>query len=569
MNSLKKSWWPTLTALSLAVVGTLAHADERESLEAIRQTTIGLIDALVDKGVLSREAADGMLKQAQQRAAEVSTSSVASPASAGKPVLRVPYVPESMKAQIRNEVKEEVLTQARAERWGVPNATPSWVDRIKIDGDFRFRFQSDRPGKDNTLPADYLAAEVNNNNGLSRAPDFASYAATQVNSVIPTASTVDNRDRERIRLRLGLSAKVADEVGVGVRLATGSATDRVSTNQTLGQNFNKYQLFVDRAFVRLDPAEWLTVQAGRIPNPWFSTDMVWSENLNFDGLAATTRWAPQGSDLTPFATVGWFPLREQTPPSRSSRWLVGAQLGTGWEVAARTKLKLGMAYYSYKNLEGRVDQNYDTGLNSSNQPVVVPRVNYGESEYPTGLRQKGNTVFETNPLFSPDIAPVWGLAYAFRPLVLTASAELTHFSPYSLLLSAEYVKNTAFDAANFHSRAGSAYDNVNPAGKSTGYHLKLAFGAAEVREAGQWQLSTSYRHIGSDAVLDAFTDSDLGLGGTNLQGYTLGGVYGLYRNTNLGMRYLSAKTIDTPLNAAYPNASYKVNSLQVDLNVRF
>jgi hypothetical protein len=37
----------------------------------------------------------------------------------------------------------------------------------------------------------------------------------------------------------------------------------------------------------------------------------------------------------------------------------------------------------------------------------------------------------------------------------------------------------------------------------------------------------------------------------------------------LGARYLSAQTIDTPLNAAYLSAKYKVNTLQVDLNVRF
>ncbi|MBC7702015.1 putative porin [Aquabacterium sp.] len=579
MNVLKKTWWPTLTALSLAMTGTLAHADERASLEALRQTTIGLIDALVDKGVLTREVADGMLKQAAPRATATDPDAPKpETTAAGKPVLRVPYVSDAMKAKIRNEVKEEVLTQARAERWGVPNATPSWVDRIKIDGDFRFRYQSDRPGKDNTMPSDYVAAEGTNKNGLSRAPDFASSALQGDNSLTPTSSTSDARERERIRLRLGVSARVADEVGVGIRLATGSATDRVSTNQTLGQNFNKYQLFVDRAFVRLDPADWVTVQAGRIPNPWFSTDMVWSDNLNFDGLAATGRWVTQGSAFSPFATLGWFPLREQTPPNRSSRWLMGAQVGTGWDVAARTKVKLGLAYYSYNNLEGKVDQSYVLGTNSSNQAVVVTGPEYGQYEYPTGLRQKGNTVFETNPT-SVDTSPLWGLAYAFRPLVLTASAELTHFSPYSLLISGEYVKNMAFDEASFHRRAGAFFDNKSPGGKSTGYHFKLAFGSAEVREQGQWQLATSYRHVGSDAVLDAFTDSDLGLGGTNLQGYTLGGSYGLYRNTNLGVRFLSAKTIDTPLNQAVVNiggqtvdfgqAKYKVNSLQVDLNVRF
>lgn len=559
-----------LTAMSLAIAATGASAQERESVEMIRQTTVNLIEALVQNGVLTREKADALIKDAQAKAQaqKPAQAEAGSESSAAKPVIRIPYVPESVRNQIRDEVKEEVVTQARAERWGVPNASPAWADRIKIDGDFRFRYQSDRQSRDNTPSTTYLNAEVANDNGLTRAPDLASYNVVS-NGVLATASTQDSRSRERIRMRLGLTAKVADEVGVGVRLATGNATDRVSTNQTLGNSFNKYQLFVDRAFVRLDAAESLTIQAGRMPNPWFSTDMVWSENLNFDGLAATFHLPTPPVDFAPYATVGWFPLREQTPPSRGSRWLMGAQLGAAWDAAARTRLKFGLAYYNYKNLAGEQDTNYDTALNGSGQPVVVPHVEYGKFEYPSGMRQRGNTVFETNPLFSTDIAPIWGLAYQFRPLVLTASAELTHFSPYSLLLSAEYAKNMAFDANSFHHRAGAAYLNVDPGGKDKGYHFKLAFGAPEVRETGQWQLSTSYRYVGSDAVLDAFTDSDLGLGGTNLQGFTLAGLYGLYRNTTLGARYLSAKTIDTPLNASYPNAKYKVNTLQVDLNVRF
>ncbi|MBI2731836.1 MAG: putative porin [Aquabacterium sp.] len=436
------SRWPQLTTLSLALSlslhAGLAHADERESLEALRQTTLGLINALVDKGVLSREAADAMLKQAQAKPSATTTaaaSTPAAPAADAKPVQRIPYVSEAMRAQIRNEVKEEVLTQARAERWGVPNASAAWTDRIKVDGDFRFRYQSDHAGNNNTPAYSYLASE-DLNDGIIRAPDFASYLSG--NSGVATGSTTDNRNRERIRLRLGITAKVSDEVGVGVRLATGSTTDRVSTNQTLGQGFNKYPLLVDRAFVRLTPLEGVDVLAGRFPNPWFSTDMIWSENLNFEGLATTARWEQPEASFVPFATVGAFPLREESPPTRGGRWLYGAQAGASWVPAERTKLKFGLAYYQYKNMEGRQDKDY--ALSGS---TFSPGSTYGQYEYAAGLRQKGNTLFETNPTSPSSLAPVWGLAYQFKPLVLTASAEFTHFSPYSLLLSGEFVKNTA------------------------------------------------------------------------------------------------------------------------------
>ncbi len=568
MTHNRKPLWLTLTALSLAVSAQVAHADERESLETLRQTTIGLIDALVDKGVLTRDAADAMLKQARTRAEAATASAPAAKpetTATGKLVQRVPYVSEAMKAQIRNEVKEEVLTQARAERWGVPNAAPSWVDRIKIDGDIRYRHQDDRPSGSNTAASSYQSSVADTSQGLMRAPEFALSDSNNNTK----ASTNDDRSRERMRLRLGLTAKVSDEVGVGVRLATGNADDRVSTNQTLGSNFNKYQLFVDRAFVKVEPVEWLNVNLGRMPNPWFSTDMVWSENLNFDGAAVTARWLQPDAPVEPFATVGAFPLRDQSAPTRGSRWLYGGQVGSAWQLGSRTRIKGGLAYYAYQNMAGREDTDYQ-GTDGS---TFVAGPSFGQYTYPLGtLGQKGNTLFETNPSFAPlqsNGLPYYGLAYDFRPVVLTVSAEFSHLSPYSLLATFEYVRNTAFSVTGFQKRAGSSYASVNPGGRADGYLLRLGFGSAEVREPGQWLAMFTYKHVGSDAVVDAFTDSDMGLGGTNVQGYSLGFTYGLYRNTNLGARFLSSKSIDSPINIFNPSAKYGVNSLQVDFNVRF
>jgi len=547
-----------------------AHADERESLENLRLTTQALIDALVEQGVLSRDKADALIRAAREKAAtEALTASRPKPnvTADGKPVLRVPYVPDSLRAQIRDEVKEEVIAQARAERWGVPNA-PTWTSRIKIDGDLRLRHQEDNPSGKNEAASTYTLAEVGNSNGISRSPDFASYAVNDASDILPTANTTKSRSRERLRLRLGLTAKVTDEVGVGVRLATGSATDRVSTNQTLGQNFNKYQLYVDRAFVRLDPAEWVSIQVGRIPNPWFSTEMTWSDNLNFEGVATTFRRPVVDDGFAPFLTLGYFPLRESSPPTRNGRSLLGAQVGTSLEIGSRTRVKLGLAYYSYNNIEGRSDSDYTVLSNG-----ISVGLNYGQYEYPVGLRQRGNTVFETNPLltFSNDvIKPTWGLAYQFKPLVLTASAEFTHFSPFNVMLAAEYANNTAFSASDFRKRADATYyANVNPGGRRDGYQLKMAVGSTEINDMHDWQVQFAYRHVGSDAVLDAFTDSDLGQGGTNLRGYTLGMTYGVDRHSSVAVRYMAAQNIDSTINSNYPTASYKVNTLQVDFNVRF
>lgn len=104
-------------------------------------------------------------------------------------------------------------------------------------------------------------------------------------------------------------------------------------------------------------------------------------------------------------------------------------------------------------------------------------------------------------------------------------------------------------------------------GKSTGYQYKLTVGMPQLKEARDWQVSMAYRYIGSDAVVDAFTDSDFGGGGTNLKGYVLGLQYNVDRNATVGLRWMSADQIDS----FAPGADYKfsLDVLQADVNVRF
>jgi len=473
--------------------------------------------------------------------------------------VRVPYIPQPVRDAIRNEIKEEILAQARSEQWAAPassgvSGAAEWTDRIRIDGDLRVREQRDHYGGQNPSPQDFLLASLG---GATRAADLSAGTAAG----LPLANTEDDRDRLRLRARLAFTAKISDSVSAGLRLATGSSSDRVSTNQTLGQNANRYAFLLDRAYIRLEPTHWLSVTAGRMANPWFATDLQWSENLSFEGVSGTVRWPAMGARrLEPFATLGYFPIRENAPP-RQARALVGGQAGVQWD-GERTRLRLGLAQYQYSHLEGRVDGDYDASLGAGRS--------YGQYEYEAGLRQRGNTLFLTNnPLevaagLTPDRFK-WGLASRFKPLALTAAAQFSHFAPVVLQASAEFVKNTAFDRKEIAARTGLQLTD----GSDRGLMLRLTLGAEEVRERGQWQAQIGYRRVGSDAVLDAFTDSDLGLGGTNLSGVTAGFLYGLDRQVSLGVRLISGRALDSMTVQPSLKSKYSIDSLQVDLNARF
>lgn len=557
-----------LGAFSLMASPAMA-ASERESLEVLRQTTLNLIDGLVEQGVFTRDKADAMIKAAEIKAA--ATAKAEAQAAPGR--VRVQYVPEHVKNEIREQIKQEVLAQARTERWAEPNAIPSWLDSIKWEADLRLRYQVDSFGSDNTPPADYVVASDEDffvvggpggtgfasadPNKLTRAADFA-----RVNSLgVPTGNTTEKRERLRLRARLGLLAKVSDSWSGGIRLATGSVTDRVSTTQTLGQDWNRYTLLVDRAFLKYDPVEWLTLRGGRMPNPWFSTDLVWDEDLNFDGVTAT--WKPflTGDKVKPFLTVGAFPLKEENPPASSGRWMHGMQAGTQWEVNPDTRLKVGLAWYGFRDLEGRVES--DASLDPITfRPVAA---DYGQYEYGSRLRQKGNTLFRTNALADRGNVSYWGLASKFRPISLTASLNLAQFDPMHVILTADWVKNTAFDRNEILARTQGRVNLTD--GDNKGYQYKITVGMPRLGRAHDWQVSMAYRYLGSDAVVDAFTDSDFGGGGTNLKGYTLGFRYAVDRNAVAGLRWISADQIDSFAPGA--GLKFSLDVLQADVSVRF
>ena len=79
--------------------------------------------------------------------------------------------------------------------------------------------------------------------------------------------------------------------------------------------------------------------------------------------------------------------------------------------------------------------------------------------------------------------------------------------------------------------------------------------------ASAWRVSFAYRYLERDAVLDAFTDSDLRLGGTDVRGFILGGEYALTPRMLLRARYLSGNEIDGP--------PLGIDVFQLDLNSTF
>src|SRR5262245_64484447 len=102
-----------LAISGLAVVTSANAADDTRQLEELRNTVINLLQGLVQKGVLTQEQAQAMVKDAQDKAAAqvaAAAQSQAAQAAAEKDAVRVTYVPEPVRQQIRDELRDEVKT---------------------------------------------------------------------------------------------------------------------------------------------------------------------------------------------------------------------------------------------------------------------------------------------------------------------------------------------------------------------------------------------------------------------------------------------------------------------------
>ena len=519
----------TLAVAAACSGGAMAAPDdERARVELLHETTLNLIQLLVEQGVLKQEAADAMLKKAQQQAAEKTEQAKAAEAESNKGVVRVTYVPESVKREIREQVRQEVVAQAKLERWGDVNAVPEWLDRLKWEGDIRLRHQGD------------LFADGN-------APETTFQVSGQ-----NVSNTLEDRQRERVRLRLGLNANVTGKVDAGIRITTGNTSDPVSTNQTLGNYDNKYTLVLDRAFLKLRPVDDLALSGGRIPNPFFSTDLVWDEDVNFEGVAVS--YAPGAQEpqreFKPFVTAGAFPLQEvekRAGVAARDKWLVAAQAGLEWAPSTRARFKLGAGYYQYRNVAGiRNPTPTTTGLYDLSAPQ---------------FRQKGNSLFVVDTDANNDAAqddPVYGLAADYRIANVTLVADFAEFFPIHIIGSFDWARNVGFDQGEVLAHTGQ---NIEP--ETDGYQVKLTIGHPKFNyiDDHEWQAFIGYRYLERDAVLDAFTDSDFHLGGTNHKGFMLGGSYSLYKNTWLSARWMSSDEISgLPLS---------IDVFQLDLNAKF
>lgn len=556
-------------AVGMVIATLVGHAAAAPAPS--ENATINLIRLLVEQGILKQDKADALIAQAQNEATQARQAASAPAVVAAGPVaapgdVRVQYVPAAVRDQIRDQVKAEVMATAKQENWAQPNTFPDWVSRISFDGDIRLRDES-RYYSDSNSNEIVDFAKLNNNGPYDVNPNSST-------SLPPLLNTREDRSNLfRLRARLGMKAVLAPDWTAGIRLGTGSDNNPVSTTQTLGGGFGKKDIWLDQGYLSWKATQDVTLTGGRIANPFFSTDMLYSNELNFDGIAAIFDHK-LSRDWGVFGTVGAFPVEYTNDTSTSNgldkedsdnKWLYGAQVGAKWAINSNNRLKGALAYYRFDDIEGQ--------RSSPCEPWAgAPGCDTDGSR--SAFMQKGNSVFllrditpnPLNPAATPQPQFV-GLASEFNLLDLNVVWDADLPQDFKLRSQGNYIHNLGYDEGDMRKRsAGQLVNNLDSSGNiesgANAWMVQFTLGSAlELKKQGDWNVFAGYKYIQPDALPDGFNDSSFHLGGTNAKGYFLGGNYGLAKNVYATGRWLSSE-------AVY-GAPFDIDVLQLEINTRF
>ncbi|HXR01164.1 MAG TPA: putative porin [Pseudomonas sp.] len=164
-----------------------------------------------------------------------------------------------------------------------------------------------------------------------------------------------DKDRQRIRARLGAYTEINPQVSTGIRIATGGSNDARSTNQDLDGYFVKKDLWLDMGYIDYHPTALpnLHVIGGKMAQPWVSMgDIIWDSDINPEGLAATYS-LPINKHFDLFGSIGNYTLKDNIDGDgtqfKNDLRLNAAQLGTHFQPIDALKFTVGGSVYQYQN----------------------------------------------------------------------------------------------------------------------------------------------------------------------------------------------------------------------------
>jgi hypothetical protein len=408
-------------------------------------------------------------------------------------------------------------------------------------------------------------------------------------------------DRYRYAMRFGLRGDLASDFYYGLRLETSSnprspwVTFGTSSSGTPYQGpFGKSTAGIDvgQLYLGWHPIDAFDITVGKMPNPLFTTPLVWDTDINPEGAAEHFKY-----DIGPaqfFATFGQFLYQDDNPGRSTAGLFSGNDLGhngnspfmLAWQGGLKYQLTKDISFKAagtLYNYLGHGTNNTQAGINTGTPGFSDTFVGEGSSLFPGASGYNNGSAdgftynqtgvnnllvmefpFEVNFKLLKHQAKVFGdfaenLDGTQRAEAAVAAADnpLIYSTPLHVPLQRNQYKAYQF---------GLAVGNNDDLG--------LVYGSA--LKKGAWEARFYWQHVEQYALDPNLLDSDFFEGRGNLQGFYSAFSYG-FTSAMIGtVRYGYASRIDDKLGTGGSNQDVpQVNPIdryqlvQLDLTLKF
>jgi hypothetical protein len=427
-------------------------------------------------------------------------------------------------------------------------------------------------------------------------------------------------DRLRYSLRVGLRGEVYDNAYYGFRLET-SSNPRSSWN-TLGTptgsaaspypapfTKNGETLNVGQAYIGLRYGGWVDVTFGKMPNPLYTSTLVWSPSINPEGAAETFKHTVGEADLS--TTFGQF-IYQATNPNQSSQgflpqnannssqpFLLAFQGKADYHVTKKVSFTVAPVLYYYTTYRnGQPPPNSGAYYSPDFSGTYVGQgQKVGVNGVPASYNLAGSTPgFDGFYANQTGINDLLVLDVPFEVSISLKNVNVRFYGDYAQNLKGKDRAEAAYQAANstYFSNNGPGAGQIDPISSPQTHDIRayqfgvgvgstnltygqsqgLVYGSSSKKNA--WELRTYWQHIEQYSLDPNLIDADFFNATENMQGVYAAFAYGLFDNVIATVRYGYAKRINDKLGTGgsspdlpqmNPLGSYSI--FQVDLGVRF
>jgi hypothetical protein len=324
---------------------------------------------------------------------------------------------------------------------------------------------------------------------------------------------------------------IGQEFDWGLRFATGSFADNISTNQTMTDFFNRKPFGLDQAFITYKPHRLpgLKLQGGRFEPPWTFTEMTIDNDLMVEGFNQSYSRGFKKSALKDLTVVAWeLPFLERNSAfvrnsngtvniDQSRRGgrdlaLFGAQARARFEPNAKVALSLSVADLFYSGTQFitpvqvfgsqlqlpvtiTIPANGATPAQTLTTQVSIPRDLLVAGNGNLGLTTASNNATNRDG----------HLASGFNLVDMLARLDLKHSKRFPVAVLLDFVTNTQTHDVVTAGPGGA--DLLLPNHENHGFWGEVQVG--KTKDRGDIQFGYTFLRIEKDAVLTPFNFSDI------------------------------------------------------------